>query len=164
MSPAVSYQDQRVYAATLLAKIIGDDTGSRFFWELVDSAIAETATMHCEAMDGVGAFYSYIRTEKQNSDKAIEIIRKIFNSLNKEKISVDELQKAKNKVLSGITIKNEIPMGRLIELGINWMYLEKYRPIEEEIQLVKKVTQADMQELIEEFPLTKWTQWTLGPE
>jgi len=163
-SPAVSYQDKRVYAAMLLSKIIGDDTGSRFFWELVDTAIAETASMHCEAMDGVGAFYSYIRADSQNASKVMQIVKKIFKSLQKEKISADELRKARNKVLSAITLKNEIPMGRLLELGVNCVYLGQYRPIEDEIQRVKNVTQADIQDLIEQFPPANFTQFSIGPE
>jgi predicted Zn-dependent peptidase len=94
----------------------------------------------------------------------MQIIEKIFKSLQEEKISAAELQKAKNKVLSGITIKNEIPMGRLVELGINWVYLGRYRPIEDEIQQIKKVTLADIQNLIEQFPLTNFTQFSIGPE
>ncbi|MBU1260747.1 MAG: insulinase family protein [Planctomycetes bacterium] len=164
MNPTVSYQDERAYAATLLAKIIGDSTGSRFFWELVDTAIAETASMHCEAMDGVGVFYSSIRADRKNGSKVMQIVEKIFKSLQKEKISADELQKAKNKVLSAITIKNEIPMGRLLELGVNWVYLGQYRPIEDEIQRVKNVTLADIQNLIEQFPLANFTQFSIGPE
>lgn len=163
-SPTVSYQDERAYTAILLAKIIGDDSGSRFFWELVDSAVAETASMHCEAMDGVGAFYSYIRADSKNGSKVMEIVEKIFKSLQTNKISANELQKAKNKVLSAITIKNEIPMGRLLELGVNWVYLGKYRPIEEEIELVKKVTLEDIQKLIEQYPLEKVTRFSIGPE
>jgi predicted Zn-dependent peptidase len=164
MSPTVSYQDDRADAATLLAKIIGDDIGSRFFWQLVDTAIAETATMHCEAMDGVGAYYSYIRTPEENCSKVLQIVEDIFKSLYREKISADELQKAKNKVLSAITIKNEIPMERLAELGINWTYLKKYRPIEEEIEKIKKVTIDDLTALMQEFPLMPFTQFSLGPE
>jgi predicted Zn-dependent peptidase len=164
ISPTVSYQDNRSYAATLLAKIIGDDSGSRFFWQLVDSAIAESASMQCEAMDGVGAFYSYIRTSSENGPKALQIVEDIFKSVKNSKISADELQKAKNKVLSGITIKNEIPMGRLLEVGVNWVYLGKYRPIEEEIELVNKVTLDDVHSLIEQFPLEKFTQFIIGPE
>lgn len=164
MSPTVSYQDDRAYAATLLAKIIGDETGSRFFWQLVDTAVAETATMHCEAMDGVGTYYSYIRAPEKNGSKVMQIIEDIFKSLQKEKISADELQKAKNKVLSAITIKNEIPMGRLIELGINWTYLKEYRPIEDEIGRIKKVTLDDLTALMREFPFMPFTQFSLGPE
>lgn len=171
-SPAVSYQDDRAYAAALLAKIIGDGSGSRFFWQLVDPAIAETATMHCEAMDGAGVFYSYIRTAEENGSKVMQIIENIFKSLQREKISAsaegcltaDELQKAKNKVLSAITIKNEIPMGRLLELGVNWTYLKEYRPIEDEIGRVKKVTLDDLTSLMQEFPFTPFTQFSLSPE
>jgi predicted Zn-dependent peptidase len=163
-SPTVSYQDERSFAATLLSKIIGDDSGSRFFWELIDTAIAESASMHCEAMDGVGAFYSYIRTSSENGDKAMQIVENIFKSVKQSKISSDELQKAKNKVLSAITIKNEIPMGRLLEVGINWVYLDKYRPIEEEISLINKVTLNDIHGLLEQYPLENFTQFTLGPE
>jgi len=54
MSPAVSTQDPRRYAASLLSVIVGDETGSRFFWELVDKAIAETAALEFSPMDGVG--------------------------------------------------------------------------------------------------------------
>jgi predicted Zn-dependent peptidase len=162
--PTVSYQDERSYAATLLAKIIGDSTGSRFFWQLVDTAVAETATMHCDAMDGVGAFYSYIRTAEENSSRVLQIVEQIFSSLQKEKISAQELQRAKNKVLSGMTIQNEIPMGRLIELGINWIYLAKYRPIEDEIQRVKEVTLDDLTALLTDHPLIPFTQFSLGPE
>lgn len=179
-SPTVSYQDERAYAATLLAKIIGDETGSRFFWRLVDTAIAETATMHCEAMDGVGAFYSYIRTAEESRSKVLQIVEDIFKSLcrkaspsgQKEKISAsawgcltaDELLKAKNKVLSGITIDNEIPIGRLNKLGLNWVYLGQYRPIEDEIQRIKKVTLDDLTALLADFPLMPFTQFSLGPE
>lgn len=163
-SPAVSYQDKRCYTAMLLAKIIGDDSGSRFFWELVDTAIAETAAMQCEAMDGIGAYYSYIQTSSENGEKVMEIVERIFKSLQKDKISDLELQTAKNKVLSSITIKNEVPMGRLVELGVNWVYLGKYRPIEDEIKRIKDITIPDLYALLEEFPLTPYTEFSLCPK
>ncbi|MEN6386679.1 MAG: pitrilysin family protein [Phycisphaerales bacterium] len=163
ISPTVSYQDTRSYAATLLAKIIGDDSNSRFFWDLIDTAVAESASMNCEAMDGVGAYYSYIRTSAENGPKALQIVENIFKSIKENKISIDELQKAKNKVLSGITIKNEIPMGRLLDVGVNWVYLGKYRPIEEEIELINKATLDDIHSLLEQFPLDNFTQYIIGP-
>ena len=164
ISPTVSYQDKRSYAAMLLAKIIGDSTGSRFFWQLVDTAIAETAAMSCEPMDGVGAYYSYIRTLEENSSKVMQIVEDIFKSLQKEKVSAGELQKAKNKVLSGITIDNETPIGRLKKLGLNWVYMGQYRSIEDEIQRIKKVGLDDLTALLQNFPFMPFTQFSLGPE
>ncbi len=163
ISPTAAFQDELRYAASLLAIIIGDDTGSRFFWELVDNAKAEQAAMHYEPMDGVGAYYSYIRTGRENLEEVFSIINRIFETIAKDDISEDELQKAKNKVLSLITIKNEVPMGRLVELGFNWLYQKKYIGIAEEIDNIKKVSSEHIKTLIAQHNPAKYTQLTIGP-
>jgi predicted Zn-dependent peptidase len=163
MSAGVSAQDPRRFAAALLGVIVGDDVGSRYFWELVDKALAETAAMQFGAMDGTGAFHSYIRCSSENVSKVLDIIKGIFASLSKDGISEEELQKAKNKVLSALVIKNELPMGRLLDLGFNWMYLEQYRTIEEDIHSIKAVTVDDVQSLLGQFDLGEFTQLSIGP-
>ena len=163
MSPCVSAQDPRRFAASLLGTIIGDDVGSRFFWELVDKALAEAAAMQFGAMDGTGVFHSYIRCSSENSMKVLDTIKGIFASLSENGISEEELQKAKNKTLSALVIKNELPMGRLLDLGFNWTYLEKYRTIEDDINSIKAATVDDVRSLIEQFDLGKFTQLSIGP-
>ncbi len=163
MSPCVSAQDPRRFAASLLGTIIGDDVGSRFFWELVDKALAETAAMQFGAMDGTGVFHSYIRCSSENVTKVLDTIKGIFASLSENGISKEELQKAKNKTLSALVIKNELPMGRLLDLGFNWTYLEQYRTIEDDINSIKVVTVDDVCSLIEQFNLGEFTQLSIGP-
>jgi len=163
MSPSVSVQDPRRFAASLLGVIVGDDVGSRYFWELVDKALAEAAAMQYGAMDGTGVFHSYIRCSSENVPKVLDTIKGIFSSLSKNGISEEELQKAKNKTLSALVIKNELPMGRLLDLGFNWIYLEQYRTIEEDISSIKAVTVDDVHSLIEQFDLGEFTQLSIGP-
>ncbi len=163
MSPGVSAQDPRRFAASLLAVIVGDDVGSRFFWELVDKALAETAAMQFGAMDGTGTFYSYIRCSSKNAPKVLDTVSSIFRSLSKSGITKDELKKAKNKILSALVIKNELPMGRLVDLGSNWIYLEQYRTIEDDISAVKAVSVDDVHSLIEQFKPGDFTQLSIGP-
>src|SRR5207248_1017364 len=43
MTPGPSAQDERRFAARVLSDVIGDSDGSRFYWALVDNAIAEEA-------------------------------------------------------------------------------------------------------------------------
>src|SRR6476660_2631540 len=43
MTPGPSAQDERRFAARVLADVVGDSDGSRFYWALVDNAIAEDA-------------------------------------------------------------------------------------------------------------------------
>ena len=163
MSAGVSAQDPKRYAAALLGMIVGDDVGSRFFWELVDKALAEAASMQFGAMDGTGAFCSYIRCSSENVTTVLDTVRSIFDGLAKDGITEDELRKAKNKILSALVIKNELPMGRLVDLGFNWTYLQQYRTIEEEVSAIKAVTVDDVNSLIEQFKPGDFTELSLGP-
>jgi predicted Zn-dependent peptidase len=163
MSAGVSAQDPRRFAASLLGTIVGDDVGSRFFWELVDKALAEAAVMQFGAMDGTGVFHSYIRCSRENVTKVLDTIKGIFGGLSKSGITKDELKKAKNKTLSALVIKNELPMGRLLDLGFNWIYLEEYRTVEEDIDAIKAVTVDDVHSLMEQFDLGDFTQLSIGP-
>ena len=163
MSAGVSTRDERRFAAAVLAAIIGDSVGSRFFWELVDKALAETATMQFGSMDGTGVFYSYISCGSENADSVLDVVGGIFEDLSKDGVTDDEITAAKNKILSALVIKNELPMGRLIDLGFNWMYLTEYRKVEDDIAAIKAVTVDDIQSLIEEFKPGNFTQFSIGP-
>jgi len=114
-------------------------------------------------MDGTGAFYSYIRCSTDNVTKVLDTISGIFQSLSKNGITEDELRKAKNKVLSALVIKNELPMGRLIDLGFNWIYLKQYRTVQDDISAIKAVTVDDVNVLIEQFKPGDFTQLSIGP-
>ncbi len=163
MSRGLSAQDPKRFAASLLTMIVGDDVGSRFFWELVDNALAETATIQLGAMDGTGVFCSYIRCGNENVGKVLDTVRSIFSSLSSSGITEDELTKAKNKILSALVIKNELPMGRLIDLGFNWTYLQQYRTVADDINAIKAVTVNEIHSVIEKYNLGDFTQLSLGP-
>jgi predicted Zn-dependent peptidase len=163
MSAGVSMQDERRFAMSLLAAIVGDDTGSRYFWELVDPAIAETAVMQAESMDGVGAMYSFIRCGPRDAQRVYEIVGRIFEDVAANGVTEAELEAARNKVLSALTIKSEQPMGRLVSLGFNWVYGREYRSVADDVAAVRKVTVDDVNALIGEFDLRKFTRYAIGP-
>jgi predicted Zn-dependent peptidase len=54
-------------------------------------------------------------------------------------------------------------MGRLIDLGFNWIYLEQYRTIEDDINAVRAVTVDDVHSLIKQFNPGDFTQLSIGP-
>jgi predicted Zn-dependent peptidase len=163
ISSGVSAQDPSRFAAMLMASIIGDDVGSRYFWELVDKALVESASMQFGAMDGTGTFYSYIQCGSENVKKVLDIINRIFQDVARDGVNDDELTKAKNKVLSELVIKNELPMGRLVDLGFNWIYLKDYFTIENEIKAIKDVTVDDIQSLFMKLNPGDFTQLIMGP-
>ncbi len=164
ISPSVSMQDEDKYAASVLSSIIGDSTGSRFYWALVDTALAEEASMHLEAMDGIGANFSYIKTTNEHADKVMQIAKDIFTETTDKGVTEAELEAARNKILSSITIKNEVPMGRLVEIGINWVYLNKYITIDETVEKIKSIKLKDVNDLLAKYKLTDHTTMVIKPQ
>ena len=163
ISPAPSAQSEERFAASVFATIVGDDVGSRFFWRLVDKALAETATMQFAGMDGTGMLCSYIRCSNENKQEVLEEVRQIFGELSNKGVAEEELRAAKNKLLSAFVLKNELPMGRLVDLGFNWVYLGQYRPTAEDIEAIKAVTVADINALVEQFNPGDFTLLSMGP-
>jgi len=163
MSAGPSAQDEAKFAALLLGVIVGDSVGSRFYWELVDKALAEAAVTHCCPMDGVGVFYNNICCSPENVSAVLGIVEDIFQSLCESGIKEEELNKARNKVLSRLVLENELPMGRLSALGSNWIYLKQYRTIEDDIGAIKAVTVDDVNSLIKQLNLGESTQFSIGP-
>jgi predicted Zn-dependent peptidase len=164
ISPAVSMQDDRRFAASMLAAIIGDSVGSRYFWALVDKALAETATMQCESMDGTGALYSYIRCGTENVQKVLDTVALLFDELDKKGVTETELTAARNKILSALVLKNEIPMGRLVTVGFNWVYLHEYRDTARDVADVKAVTVDDVSSLVKQLKPGRFTKFSIGPQ
>jgi len=54
-------------------------------------------------------------------------------------------------------------MGRLVDLGFNWTYLEQYRTIEDDVNAIKAVTVDDVHSLIAQFDPGDFTQLSIGP-
>jgi len=164
LSPSVSMQDPLRHAASLLSLVIGGSTGSRFYWALVDPAMAETAGMHCESMDGAGVFYSYICCDPENTQKVLDTVDDVFKDIKEQGISQAELVAARNKVLSAMTINSEQPRGRLANLGLNWVYNQSYYSVTQDVEMIKAVTLDDIAGLIKTLQPEKFTRFSLGPK
>ena len=93
----------------------------------------------------------------------MEIVAGIFDDIQRDGVTENELRTARNKVLSAVTIKSETPMGRLVNLGFNWVYRNEYRNIDEDIAAIKAVTTTDINTLMKELRLSEFTQLSIGP-
>ena len=163
LSPSLSMQDPRRFATSLLGMILGDDSGSRYYWGLTEPALAEIAAMQCESMDGTGVFYSYLCCDPGKTQTVMEVVGSILAELEKTGISTTELEAAKNKMLSALTIRCEQPMGRLVSLGFNWIYNHQYQSVQQDVDAIKAVNVADISYLIQQLKPAKFTMLSLGP-
>jgi predicted Zn-dependent peptidase len=162
MTPGPSAQDDRRFAARILSDLVGDSDGSRFYWALVDNAIAEDAEFGFYPHDGLGSFYIALVTEPDRAEKALKIA---LDELQKVKTDVkdDEVQRAKNKIASGIVLQGEVPMGRLRAIGSQWTYNQEYRSLEQDMATLNAVTTDSLRKLMRDFPFDPMTIVSLGP-
>ncbi len=158
----VAQADQR-YAAQLLATILGDDTGSRLYYALIEPAIAEDASVTYDAMDRAGAMLTFITCDADRAAQALEIVRDEFTRFRDEGPTADELTAAKNKLASGAVIGGEVPMGRLTAVGFDWVYRRTYTPLAEQIDTLMAVTADEVLAVARDFDLNDTALLGLGP-
>jgi predicted Zn-dependent peptidase len=163
MSAAPSAQDPSRFAATILAAIAGDSTGSRLYYALVEPAIVDEASMSYSPMDATGCFMTYLSADLDKAAKAAEIVRAEFAKLMADGPTDAELRAAKNKIASSATLKSELPLGRLSDVGFDWIYRNQYNPLSEQIERLLAVTKQEVQAVAKQYDLTSYTMLALGP-
>jgi predicted Zn-dependent peptidase len=143
--------------------VLGDDTGSRLYWALVDPGLAESADASFHDYEGTGAFYTSLSCEPESTAENLAIVRGIFGQLQADGISDEELNQAKNKILSRIVRASEKPMGRMQAIGMAWTYLRTYRSVDDELRAFEAVTLEQVREVLDGYPLAQATTLALGP-
>lgn len=151
------------FAAELLSVVVGDDSGSRLFWDVVDPGYAESADLSYSEYDGAGAWMVYLSCSPEDIAENLARSNKVFDDVNANGITADELEQARNKVASRIVLRGERPMGRLSSLGGNWMYRQEYRSIAADLQTIRSLTLKDIREVLDRFPIKMQTTVGVGP-
>jgi predicted Zn-dependent peptidase len=155
-------QDLERYPLAILATIMGDSSGSRMYWDLIDRGLAESASVDSDERDGCGCFTAYVSTTADKLDEVVSIARDILAS---PKIFSDgDLDRAKAKVVSRIVLDGELPMGRLMALGMEWQYRRESTPLRTVIERVQSISRSDIERALERFPLDRWAEYRLLPE
>jgi predicted Zn-dependent peptidase len=162
MTPGPSAQDDRRFAARVLSDVIGDSDGSRFYWALVDNAIAEDADFGFYPHDACGSFYIALTTAPDRTEQALDIALKELEKA-KDSITDDEVERARNKIASALVLQGEVPLGRMRSIGGQWIYNKKYRSLAEDMATLSKVDVPSLKQLMREFPFDPMTIVTLGP-
>lgn len=163
MSPAPSAQNRLRLAAEILSVIVGDHSGSRLFWELVDPGLAEAADLDFSEYDGSGSYLTYLSCEPDAVSENLTRIQAIYSEVNQQGIRDEELDQAKNKVASRVVLRSERPMGRLSSLGGNWVYRQEYRSVDDDLATLRGITSRDVRELLDAYPLGATTTVAVGP-
>jgi predicted Zn-dependent peptidase len=163
VSPGPAADSPQRYAADTLAMILGDDSGSRLYWALIDPGKAESADASFHEYEGTGSFFTSFSGEPGRTEENLAIVLDLLGQAQRSGVTEDELRQAKNKILSRVVRGSERPMGRMQAIGMAWSYLHEYRDVDDELRAFEAVTLQDIRAVLDQYPLDQVTTLALGP-
>lgn len=163
VSPAPTGTDRLRYAARLLSYVLGDDSGSRMYWALVDPGLAEYAGSATYEFDGAGVLMTYLCCAPEDTETNLEKIAGIQADLERDGVTSDELELIKSKVCSQLVRSSERPSSRLFSIGNGWLQRGEYRSVKESIDSYRAVTLAEIQEVLAKYPLSQTMTVSVSP-
>jgi predicted Zn-dependent peptidase len=151
------------HAADTLAMAMGDDSGSRLYWALVDPGLADSADTSFHDYEGTGSLYTSFSCEPGRVDEILDIIAEVYDEVQRQGITDAELQQAKSKIGSRVVRGSERPMGRMQAIGMAWTYLHQSRSVDDELTAFDAVSLDFIREVLDRYPLDRVTTLALGP-
>jgi predicted Zn-dependent peptidase len=151
------------YSAHVLSTAIGDYTGSRLFWALVDPGLADSADFGIYSYEGTGAFITSYSCPPEEARKNRDIVLELLSDVQKNGISAEELELARTKLASREVRGNERTFRRMLGIGHDWTYLGQYRTLDDELAAIDAVTLKSIREMLDRYPLDQLTTVALGP-
>jgi predicted Zn-dependent peptidase len=163
MSPGPTASDADRYAAKILAIILGDDSGSRLYWELVDPGLAEHCSLHHHEYLNAGMFLTYMSCDPEYAAANLKKVAEVYRAAASEGVTQAELDQAKNKINSRVVLASERPRGRLFTVGANWVQRREYRSVRNDLDAVEAITLKDLAAVQSKYPLSAPTTYVVGP-
>ena len=163
LCPGPSADSPLRYVAATLCLAIGDDSGSRLHWALVDPGKAESAYCGSDNSEGSGIAATLFTCDPESTAENLAIVRGILGDVRHDGITAEELTQAKNKIASRVVRGNERPMGRMNSIAASWMYCHEYADVDQELARFDAVSLNDIREYLERYPIDDVTVVGYGP-
>jgi predicted Zn-dependent peptidase len=159
--PATDEQDR--YAAHVLSMIMGDDSGSRMFWNFIDTGLAESAGVGVYEFQKAGVVMSYLCCSPEQAQKNINLLYDMQVELADEGVSERELDLAKRKIAARIILRSERSENRMFRLGGEWLHDHEYETIREIAGHYDAVTLDDVNAVAKKYHLAQNMTLCVGP-
>jgi predicted Zn-dependent peptidase len=153
MSAGPSADDEARWPAKMLAIVLGDDSGSRLYWELVDSGAAEHASVHHHDFLDAGLFGTQLSCDAEDAEPLMEQILDIYRTAATGGITRDEWERARNKLSSRVVLAGERPRRRLFAVGLEWAHERVYRSVADDLRIVESITLEGLHDVLARWPL-----------
>ncbi|MEM6363086.1 MAG: pitrilysin family protein [Planctomycetota bacterium] len=151
IGPSIGMASDDRYAMRMLCAILGDDGGSRLFWDLIDTGRAEVATLWPQEFTDCGSLLTYLVCGPDQMDSNVRLMNDALQRVATEGVEPDELQQAVNKTVAGCIMQSERPSGRLFGLGSRWLCCNEHVSVDALLTAYRDVSVDDVKRVAQEY-------------
>ena len=145
---SASYESPEYYQARALVGVLSDGMSSRLFSEVREKrGLVYSVFATCFSLAGQGSVLCYAGTTTNRAEETLQVLLETIQSLGSG-ISVDELDRLKNRIKSSLVFEQESSAARSSQIASDWFYLGRV-PDREEV--CAKVDALTCDTLLEHF-------------
>ena len=163
ISAGPTTDDDDRYPMRMMSTIVGDDSGSRIYWELIETGLAEAAAIWPYDYQRVGLVMTYMACAPEQAAENLQRLTEIQKQVEAEGVTEEELQQAKAKVCASIVLRAERPSSRMFSVGGGWIQRREYRTVKQAVERYRSVTVDEVNEALKKYPLSKNMTVAVGP-
>ena len=162
--PAVSRGDPRYYTSAILANILGDSSGSRLFWALNQTGLADQVGADAVTFSDSGVLLALAVTSPEKAPEALQALNSELSRLQHGPIEQDEIDRAKMKLLTSTVLEGESTGARMMGIIDSWLGHGRLETLEEVQAGIEAVDLDAIRSYLDAFPLDESHVLTaLGP-
>lgn len=134
--------------AAVLTQILGEGSSSRLFQSIRErNGIAYQVNSFLNSFYDVSSFGVYLSTNEKMMDKALSIVDREFKKMKNNKVSENELKKAKEAMKGHFLLSLENTSSRMFRMAQSELYHNRVKSTDEIIKEIDSVTREDVLEL-----------------
>jgi len=157
--------DKKRYAASVLSTILGVGMSSRLFIQVRERrGLAYHVSASFYSYTDTGAFTTYAGLKLEKTQEGLQIILAELERITKEKVTDDELKKAKEMIRGHLALSQESTNFLAGYFSGQFVLDRKIETFEEYLENIDKVTIEDVQQVAKElFKKEKFNLQVIGP-
>jgi predicted Zn-dependent peptidase len=149
-SYSISHEDR--FGCYVLNTLLGGGMSSRLFQNIRErQGLAYAVFSELNPYRDTGCLSIYAGTSIESVGKVIESILKEFRQLKQERISDEELRRAKDHLKGSLMLSLESTSSRMSNLARQEMYFHRFFTLDELAESVEQVTAEDVQRIAQTF-------------
>lgn len=140
--------DKRRYAAKVLSAILGEGMSSRLFMQVRERrGLAYHVSSDSDSYLDTGMFINFAGLKLEKVYEGLKVIIDELNKISSEKVSGDELKKAKEMIRGRLSLRSESTNFLAEYFGVQYIMDKKLETFEDYLKEIDKVSEQDVMDL-----------------